>query len=367
MSYFDAYSAFHECWSFQLTQGTPDSNSSTLEDNIKDGCDKSSNLVFQHVSYFDAYSAFTSSVLKLSTQARYTWCKFLYWYLGRRHQGQLCREQQLGFSTCELFRCIFSFISSVLKLSTQARYTRCTFLLPLLLGKVEPWRLEQLGLHMFLNMYICIYIYINIMSFNIWAISMQIQLLFHQCWSFQRKQGTRDSHSYCWEGWNRGDWSNVYKYLRSFNMSYFNAFSAFTSSVLKLSKQSRYTWCTFLSHRGMEPWRLEQLGLHMFTEGLSTCELFDCIFSFYFFSAEAFKTIKVHLMHIPIARKNGTTTIAATRFAYVYRRSFNMWGIWIWLYFQILLLQCWSFQNNQGTPDAHSYRKKEWNDDDCRN
>ena len=205
------------------------------------------------------------------------------------------------------------------------------------------------------------------MSFNIWAISMQIQLLFHQCWSFQRKQGTRDSHSYCWEGWNRGDWSNVYKYLRSFNMSYFNAFSAFTSSVLKLSKQSRYTWCTFLSHRGMEPWRLEQLGLHMFTEGLSTCELFDCIFSFYFFSADAFKTIKVHLMHIPIARKNGTTTIAATRFAYVYRRSFNMWAIWIWLYFQILLLQCWSFQNNQGTPDAHSYRKKEWNDDDCRN
>ena len=64
----------------------------------------------------------------------------------------------------------------------------------------------------------------------------------------------------------------------------------------------------------------------MFTEGLSTCEVFefDCIFRFYFFSAEAFKTIQVHLMHIPIARKNGTMTIAATRFAYVYRRSFNM-------------------------------------------
>ena len=151
------------------------------------------------------------------------------------------------------------------------------------------------------------------MSFNIWAISMQIQLLFHQCWSFQRKQGTRDSHSYCWEGWNRGDWSNVYKYLYK-----------------------------VFQH-----------------------ELFQCIFSFYFFSAEAFKTIKVHLMHIPIAQRNGTMTIGATRFAYVYRRSFNMWAIW--LYFQLLLLQCWSFQNNQGTPDAHSYRKKEWNDDDCGN
>ena len=33
-----------------------------------------------------------------------------------------------------------AFISSVLKLSTQARYTRFTFLL---LGRMEPWRLEQ--------------------------------------------------------------------------------------------------------------------------------------------------------------------------------------------------------------------------------
>ena len=80
-------------------------------------------------------------------------------------------------------------------------------------------------------------------------------------------------------------------------MSYLNltAFSDFTSSVLKLSKQSRYTWCTFLSQERMEPWRLRQLGLHMFTEGLSTCELFQCISSFHFISAEAFKAIKVRM------------------------------------------------------------------------
>ena len=52
-------------------------------------------------------------------------------------------------------------------------------------------------------------------------------------------------------------------------------------------------------------------------------ELFQCIFSFYFFSAEAFKTIKVHLMHIPIAQRNGTMTIGATRFAYVYKKVFQ--------------------------------------------
>ena len=54
----------------------------------------------------------------------------------------------------------------------------------------------------------------------------------------------------------------------------------------------------------------------MFIQGLSTCELFQCILSFYFISAEAFKAIKVHLMHIPIAGKDGIMTIAATRFVY---------------------------------------------------
>ena len=62
----------------------------------------------------------------------------------------------------------------------------------------------------------------------------------------------------------------------------------------------------------------------MFIQGLSTCELFRCIFSFYFISAEALKAIKVHVMQIPVAGKDGIMTIGATWFAYVYTGSFNI-------------------------------------------
>ena len=34
--------------------------------------------------------------------------------------------------------------------------------------------------------------------------------------------------------------------------------------------------------------------------GFSTCELFRCIFSFYFISAEAFNASEVHVMQIPL-------------------------------------------------------------------